>query len=579
MENPSEPDRVQVEAGPALACTRRRSVARWSIVGVTLCAALLVRLLFLTADPPLDLCWSHGSFTDEGSYTISARNHVIFGDYSLDGKPWPWDVSFVHPVWDWVLFAVYKIVGVGLFQARAAAVAVSMLFLVVLWRCGNRLGGGLCGLLALVFGAFSYVMLMYNRVSIVENLALLLTSLGLYMVLVGDRRALMALLAGIVLAFSVFAKLTSIFAWGIGLLWLLMALLWSQPAERKVRTSVLLSYVLASGLTAGFFIALWHIPSWESITALSEQGNLTSLVEHSSLVKVLATVRRFFPSAGLFVKMPVVTVLGFTFAVWAAMTWRKREAGERFLVLWLALGCAFFSVWNYRPLRYLLLLAPPLILLGALALSRWCAGLRGADQKGQDRVPQRYRLARQLWFAVAWAVVVFLVFTPLRRQFSMAQWQFVLFGLVVLFAASAGAALLRRLRPGPSMRTALTLCVILVFLAIESIQHWKWVTNRRYTVQETSRELGMILPPSAVILGRQMAAQVAYEHRLPTYSWVAIWDSDELRDLVGRLGVTHVLCGEGEIAKCAAVFAGYKLMRTFEVGPFKLFLYRVLRCD
>ncbi|MCA9751388.1 MAG: hypothetical protein KC591_04300, partial [Gemmatimonadetes bacterium] len=49
-------------------------------------AALLLRALFPSADPPVRLSWSNGLFTDPPSIVLGARDDVRFGDWRAGGE-------------------------------------------------------------------------------------------------------------------------------------------------------------------------------------------------------------------------------------------------------------------------------------------------------------------------------------------------------------------------------------------------------------------------------------------------------------------------------------------------------------
>jgi 4-amino-4-deoxy-L-arabinose transferase-like glycosyltransferase len=552
---------------------------RWLLV----CAGLLLvavslRAAFLTADPPLGLCWSKGWWlTDEGAYIISARNFALFGEYQFEGKRWPWDVAYYHPIWNWIIYAAYKVAGVGLAQARSVTLLCSFVFMLALWRLGVVVGGGARGFFSLLFAGLSYVVIMHNRVATVETLILALMTSGLYAAFASEKRPIWGLLSGILLTTEAIAKIPSVFAWGVGFVWMLCPAVlpgWKARASAEAkRFRPLLWYLTGSSLVAGLVFLFWYAPNWSSIVSMTEEFGLTGHVVPSSPSGVVKRMVTFFPGAGLFVKMPLVSILAFSYVTVVLFSWFKRARGERFLVLWLVAGCAYFSVWNYRPLRYELLVAPPLCLLAGIALARFAANY--SPSSSQDSSGGAWGTRRRILWALVWAASMLIVFSPLRREFGFSRSLFLVAGGAVAVAAVAGALFFVPRLPGRKVRLALAALGIVLFIGYEGYRYRQWASQRQYTVVNVSRELDAALPEGSIVFGRHVSTEVAFEHRFPVYLWLVHWHSEGLRTLLARTGATHVVCGQSEIDACPDVFAGFEKLRSFRAGDWDISLFRV----
>ena len=90
---------------------------------------LLVRLAALDADPPSWLSWSTGLYTDEGYYTLDARQEALFGTLALGN----FHDRLLSPLLSLLQQAMFDLFGVGLVQARLLDVCFSLLTIGIFW--------------------------------------------------------------------------------------------------------------------------------------------------------------------------------------------------------------------------------------------------------------------------------------------------------------------------------------------------------------------------------------------------------------------------------------------------------------
>ena len=88
----------------------------WLVLAVLLC--LVPRAVDMISDPPPDLSTSGGYWADEGFWTHNARNKILFGKWITD----EWNNMYASPVPHFLTYAVFKMAGIGLRQARVVPV-------------------------------------------------------------------------------------------------------------------------------------------------------------------------------------------------------------------------------------------------------------------------------------------------------------------------------------------------------------------------------------------------------------------------------------------------------------------------
>lgn len=54
------------------------------LLGIVVLLGAYLRFSHLSADPPPDLSWSQGPYTDEGAIAINARDKVLWGEWKMD---------------------------------------------------------------------------------------------------------------------------------------------------------------------------------------------------------------------------------------------------------------------------------------------------------------------------------------------------------------------------------------------------------------------------------------------------------------------------------------------------------------
>lgn len=164
-----------LDAAPSAA---RRIPRRWlypAVFTTALAAGAAFRLWDLATKPG----WQY----DEGVYTGVARNlleHGVIAEHVTYGAPWSPDL-YQPPVWFVVLARWFALTGPSIYHARILGVLCSLVTLTVFWRLMARIHGDRAALYAAIPCIFDGWLLYVQRVSYLENMLLMLITVGMWL--------------------------------------------------------------------------------------------------------------------------------------------------------------------------------------------------------------------------------------------------------------------------------------------------------------------------------------------------------------------------------------------------------------
>lgn len=463
-------------------------------LGVALLVVFLLvsRLLWLEADPWPRLDWSSGIWTDEGFYTYNARNAVLFGAARLDG----FNNANLMPLLDLAQRLVFGAFGVHLVAARSLSVVASLLALFFFCDALRRGFGKKTALTGLALLGTDVFFWGYSRLALMELPATLVHCAAFWCLALGSAGGMFA--AGLLAAATLAFKAT----YAIFLPVPLLAFGW---ARRRQGGPYLAGALVGLTLYAG----LWGIPHRAEIAHMTNfyrtrQSQPRSVAEAGRCVSYALfgsqrNAKRYMVHC-LETQAPVVTTVGLVGLFGLGWRRRRRDLLWRVLVVWAALGIGSLALTRYIPTRYLLLFLPALVGLAAVTLERLPALWRLWRLRPRRRL---VGLGIPLFF-----LVDHLLASALTPRFGAggAEW----------LAAGASLALVVFVTvryPWQSdlgVGTAPTLVTLALVLNLGFVLHW--AATRTYTLRDTSRTLGKLLPPRAVVIGE--AAPLCLENRL-----------------------------------------------------------------
>jgi 4-amino-4-deoxy-L-arabinose transferase-like glycosyltransferase len=336
--------------------------------------SLVPRTLFLQADPPRDLSWSLAPFTDDPAAMTPARLAVQERQGLAAGSAHPDSNPFVSLL----LKAVMSVLGTGLWQGRilfamAGSGCCVLLFVLVRKRLPNQ-AAVLAGLLL----AGNFVFIQYNRLALEETLVIFFGMSALALVEADRPGIWRALAAGGCLAAG--AVLVKLHGWlFVPVAGLAVCLSVSRShGERKPRD---LAAWLGAG-AAGFTVVWLAGTAFGLKPVYAELGQyLRSPAVQPAAGPILAALGFFDEMLGrtltiglgtrLTMRMPMEVLLALVLTLSVASRhpkrWLQMDGSTTILLLWLLFGVLSLGLLRYRPLRYELLLVPPLCGLAALA--------------------------------------------------------------------------------------------------------------------------------------------------------------------------------------------------------------------
>ncbi|MGC2639999.1 MAG: hypothetical protein WA294_22670 [Acidobacteriaceae bacterium] len=213
---------LTVKSVPAGAMTPRRIVyAVWTL---GLAALFCLHFPHLLADFPNNSPWmDYSKYTDEGWYANAAMRHFVFGHWYLHGD---FNPAVALPVWPILVAVVFHFTGVSLVAARATALAILGLNLLLTWRIMRMFAPQWVALTAvsiLVTNPFLYA---FSRLALLEPLSTCLL-LGSWLLALGlrhrsgKRRVVRLAFIGVLLSLLVLTKTPELFL--AGSTWFLVA--------------------------------------------------------------------------------------------------------------------------------------------------------------------------------------------------------------------------------------------------------------------------------------------------------------------------------------------------------------------
>jgi hypothetical protein len=348
-----------------------------------------LQLVRVSADSPVFLSRDIGIFIDEGFKTLDARNMVLYGkthwtdedEYSgwLLGSPFT-----VLPN-----FAVFKVFGVSLSNARTLGTCFAVGVLMILFAFTRITYGGRLALLCVLLLATNHIFFFHGRTALFEVKALFFMVSTLYFMKKARRDPVFFALVILSCTAVYFCKRTMItFVLAVGVYYVLTA--WRGALLRRLTRPLVAALLLIATLGTAYFLE-FHSDLFKGATVVGRdlRGPLTALTA--------------WATPTFFKKIPVLSWLallyvGFVFA--RLMFERTYRNADILFSVWLITGILVHSFFDYRPLRYHMVFLVPIVVLaarGMLALPE----ILGAAIEGRGKwVMRAVILLSVIWLAL-----------------------------------------------------------------------------------------------------------------------------------------------------------------------------------
>ncbi|MCA9751391.1 MAG: tetratricopeptide repeat protein [Gemmatimonadetes bacterium] len=537
---------------------RRRAT---SLIALAVLVGFALRLAWPSSDPPARFSWSNGVYTDPAVMVHAARNAVLFDDWSLDYNR---DL-YVFPLMNGLTWIAYSIAGGPGRVATLvlAALAGAATVLAVAWGV-RRVAGDRAGVTAAWLGAVAHFAVMFARVPIAENVAVMMLAWAAVAALATHPAAL-ATSGALAVAATLFGKYHAV-GWLPGLL----AFVLLRHRDRRL-------FAFLGGGTVVFlawlgFLFLPHRADILTHVAQQSVGNHGPIPLATSLLEGLGEFFNSVRRSWMFYRMPVIGTLGGLFVFWtvgnsSARTSRVRSGAAVWAFVF-ASQWLYYGVLSYKAPRYYVLLWPSLV-----------AGTAFVIESLRTREPFRWRAPTRLdehlplaaWlFAFCftsidaikhWASIALENLQRPPAKLSPATFDAVLdlFGhvdtfrqglfwggvfailgyLLVLWHPEIVARVLKREEiPAPALRRFASGAFVLA-LAIGGVQWMFWAAHRTTYLEDVKSSLPAMIGPDAVVLGplAPVLTQDTRLHCLPYYG------PPGEKGLLEKYGVTHVTIG------------------------------------
>lgn len=343
-----------------------------ALPGGLLAAVLLI--VQLPADPASGVTFSTSPWTDEAWSVLGARNLVLLGTWTTDDLA----MHVVQLPYQLAVTGVFELFGVGIVQARALSVVLSVAAVVLAALVTARHFAAPAGIVAGIALATSPLLVYYGRLAYLEPMVTFALTAGAAILLSGSPRRAIALgaVAGGLLALAVGTKPSAIAA-ALGIL--AGAALAGRTGVPKIGTAV--AAAVAVIVVAGIgWAALIGIPQRDAVDTAFRFWPAQPIPE-TPLDWVVRVGRYVRASDGAnTLTLPLIVGAGVGTVV-AARRWRSLTPGQRMLVGaavgWVALGMLFIVLSAYRPNRYVVPVLPALAMLAGAGVSLLLARLDG----------------------------------------------------------------------------------------------------------------------------------------------------------------------------------------------------------
>ncbi|HXT69772.1 MAG TPA: glycosyltransferase family 39 protein [Vicinamibacterales bacterium] len=496
-----------------------------TLAALILLAGAALRVAWLRADPPtysVGIVWH-----DEGAWTHSARNQVLWGAWQTDR----WNPVYLTPVFTGLEYVAFKVFGVGTWQARSVpvasglvALAAMMMGLAALWGSRVEDHGRRVALIGGALLSVNFTWVMWNRAALMESTMTAFIVIAWAAYCTGERRPTWGLVAGVATVLAFFTKASAAFfvaAIVADAFWVIAAdrlaglrtkLGLTRPEEPLVRTAWL---TLAGIGVAGLFIGLYFvIPYWHEVRFYNWQMSVErkpsyTLMAFKDRASYLLVSHDFFSRMWFVVLGAVIAIAGI------AARWRESKPGERLLVLWVLIGFLELIVHDAGNERRYVMFVPAIVALAS--------GLAGS---GMVWLPAYF--ARPGWQQRALAAPLILllglivVAAALRlvfhediaaRHYSLTirlSAAIVVGGTAIAMAFWQQSTAWLAARRVP-LAVGVTLATILV--AWDLGQYARWAQSSSDLNYRASLALGVDLPPGTTVQGK-LANGLALENRI-----------------------------------------------------------------
>jgi len=487
-----------------------------------------MRATRITADPPADLSWSGGYYGDEAGYAQNARNKVIFGRWSLD----EWKTYLLNPITTFFDYIFFKIFHPSILSLRLVVLCFGILVIFFVYGTLRKTMKSLWMVfLGVVLLETNYYYLMFTRLSLSDTMLTNWMLMTLFLWAWGLNRPIIRCLAGLS-SVGVFAcKPTAIYfpvvvlaAFAFHFLneikqenFKILGKTWAGNVTKIVK--YIFPFIL--GLLIGLFLwaYFFYIPHYSEIRKFALRwSNVSSPMDIFDYIN--RTVGHYAPIVFKhFSWFPFVLLLGWFYlpvSFYRLVKNRKSYNSLEFFVLfWFIVGYFALSGLHYRPPRYFISLAPPMIILSIFGF--------------KELFVFRYSSLRRNWvFSTLYLGWIFLTIFLIRKYIHIKPP--VVYGGLILFCLLALATWIFKgmfplVEPHKKFSFYVALLIISLSLSQNFTLYYRWWHKPSYKVINASRDVGKIVKHG--IIAGLWAPMICMENRNRALCIASGWCNDQ----------------------------------------------------
>ena len=456
---------------------------------------IFVRIYHLGADPPIHLSPSGGIFGDEMALAHNARNKILFGNWITDG----WNPFIYNPILTILEYLSFKLFGVGLIQLRlvniiAVLSGFFLIFISLKKSCKNRVA-----LIAVLLLGVNYVFIMYSRLGLNDTFLVFPMTLTLYLWQKGLKKNQVLFLAGISSFACYVTKASALYFILAVFIALLFAIFkkYKEDGNLKRTCMPLIYYLGGLGISYIIWYVLFFSPYKMEFAKISTGWFRTAMPPaFSSFWNNL----RSFAFPRYLTGTPIELVLSWSyvpFLIYCFLrNWRKIQPIEIFVFLWAFGGYMALNGLNYRPLRYYVPLIPPVCILASFVLNK----MWEKDSLRKLSLNKVYLF----WSSLFWLAYAFWVNIFVKHCIGYTR---TLKGVLSIFVITMILTLtyfaIKKIRLGSIagyersafqiIMRSIVISIITLTIYLNGSHYLGWANNAKYTVMNTSQELGKML--------------------------------------------------------------------------------------
>jgi hypothetical protein len=446
--------------------TDKRKKFQILLICLIIISGIILRALFLVADPPSNLSISGALIGDAGQHSYGARNKILFNEWSFDD----WKPYIGTPLVDVPInYIVYKIFGINFYSQRMIPLFFSSFALLFFCFVIYKYLGSLICLISSIFISFSYPIIIFSKVGNRYFPMIFFFIISLYFFIKGASKK------------KVFVFiLSALFIFVLGIIWLI---------EKKILFRHFIAY------WASIFV---FMTSWYLFLFLPNKHFFDFFIDHNKLVRNIVSLKQLFnnilsaPFLIQFRSDPIILIVSsVAISLYVYLRLTKPKDIPLFVeasVFWLLIGAAFHSIWGYRPTRFYIILIFP-----ASLLAGWILSYFWKNRFKMKIVPCIISLISIVMSLIFFGILKYIKF--LRFTLFSNKVYFYIFVLLLLFAVFL-LILFKQKRK--IVLRSLTVLFLVTSFGLNIYYFFVWSKNREHKMVNISNTLSKSIPKSNI---------------------------------------------------------------------------------